>query len=384
MKNKCIYKIIYLSLIIVFCGNFACNFKILSYHCLPIFIIISLLIFIVAKNRLELIIFITCYHSISAKNLILGYSTFFKSSFIYGVILITLTSLFFSFLITFLSFNKNKLIQLIFINIFWSIPHFLVGWAAPLFAAGYFMPYLGWYGIVLFIPLIYTINLIKLKYKIYFLLIVFCLTFINIKNNITSSITVINTNFYNNLIKDSFYIYKKFSKNLQYLSKQFNYKNIIIIPEDNFPCFNEEFKYILIKELKKNSIPPILSGSTICSNKKSKSGIIFIHKNKIQFIYVQRQPMPYAMYIPFSLSYKSNWSNNGVIKLNNKKYGLFVCFETVVLWTYLKTLFYKPNYFLSFNSVYWDDTGKVKNMQNQMMYSVSRLFGVLYQGSWNY
>lgn len=66
-----------------------------------------------------------------------------------------------------------------------------------------------------------------------------------------------------------------------------------------------------------------------------------------------------------------------------KKYGIFVCFETVLAWVYLHTFFYKPDILLSFNSVYWDKTKQVKIIQDQLMYSMARLFDLSYRGVWN-
>lgn len=382
--NNSSYRTILLSFISGFCGNFSCDFRILSYHFVPIFIIISLLIFISAKNRLQLIVFITCYHSMSARSLILGYSTFFKSSFLSGILLVTLASSIFSCIVTLLSFNKNKFVQLLLINIFWCFPIFLIGWAAPLFATGYFMPGLGWCGLILFVPIVYGIYKSQLKYKFVFLFIIFCFTFINIKNNKSNLVTSINTSFHNNLIKDTYQIYKKISSTFQILSKKSSNINIALFPEDALPCFNKNIETISIREMKKNSTSFVLTGATTCFDKNPQSGIVFLDKDIAEFIYIQRQPMPYAMYVPFTTSYNTNWLNNGIFKFHGKKYGLFVCFETVVLWTYIQTFFYKPDMLLSFNSVYWDNSGKVQNIQDQLMFSMARLFNIPYQGVWNY
>lgn len=371
------YRFILLSLVAGFCGNFANS----SYHFLPILIIITLWIFIDSKNRLELTTFITCYHSMSARSLIVGYASFFNSSFLFGILLVILASFCFAIIISFLSFNKNKFIQLLLINILWCVPIFIIGWAAPFFAVGFFMPGLGWIGLIIFIPLVYFLKLLQLKYKLLSLFIIFSLTFIK-TNNKLSLITSINTNFNNNLIKDRHNIYKKISATFKKV-KKIKKIDIVILPEDGIPCFDNAIKKISIREMKKNSIPLVLSGSTTCYEKNPKSGIILINKNKAKFIYTQRQPMPYAMYIPFTNSYPINWLNNGIIEINGKKYGLFVCFETVLIWTYLQTIFYKPDILLSFNSVYWDNTGRVKIMQDQLMYSIARLFNIKYQGVWN-
>lgn len=387
-KNN--YSFLLFSLSIILCSIFACNFDKLSYHILPILIIIVLLIFIEAKSRLELVIFITLYHLISARSLISGYANFFNSSFFIGIILVFIASLFFSSIIGILSFNKNKFFQLLLINIFWCFPFFIIGWSSPLFAAGYFMPGCGWLGLILFLPLIYLIKTLKCKYKVIILLIIFGLTFININkvNNINKKSLIvksINTHFHNNIIKDSYHIYQKLFTTLQSINK-LNIKKIIILPEDGIPCYNKKIKNLILKEIKNISNKIILSGATTCLNKRLKSGIILINDKNADFIYLQRQPMPYSMYMPFSsVSYAFHWNNNnGIFEFHGKKYGLFICFETVLIWTYLQTIFYKPDILLSFNSVYWDKTGKVKIIQEQLMYSMSRLFDIPYQAVWNY
>lgn len=382
-KNN--YNFFIFTIISLFCGTFICGLPFnLSYHFLPILIIIVLWIFVQAKNRFDLTIFLLCYHITSAHSLILGYSSFFNSSFFFGIILVILASVFFSSIVSYLSFNTNKFFQLLIINFLWCLPILIVGWSSPLFAAGYFMPGFGWLGLILFVPLVYFIFSIKWQYKLLIFFCIFNTTFIKNNNvNIKKNISVINTNFHNNIIKDTYHIYKKILNTFQRI-KKINNKEIIVLPEDGLPCFNKNTKNIFIKEFKKIINPFAFTGTTTCLDNRLKSGVLFLDKKKIQFIYLQRQPMPYAMYLPFSSSYFINWENNGLFKFNEKKYGLFVCFETVLIWTYIQTMLYKPDILISFNSVYWDKTGKVKIIQNQLMHGISRLFNVSYQGVWNY
>lgn len=380
LKLNKFFRIILYCFISGLCGTLASNLVILPYHLPPIFIIIALIIFLIAKNRIELILFITFYHAMSASSLMLGYQSFFRGSFFIGIGLVSVASLIFSSIIGGLSFNKYKLVQILLINFFWCIPFFIIGWAAPFFAAGYFLPNLGWIGLFFFIFLVYFLTLLKIKYQSVALCIIFGLTFIPTKNH-NIKIQNINTHFKNNLLKNH---YEKIFSTFQVLKKE-NTSNITILPEDALPCFDENIESLSIKLITQLKTPFILSGATTCFNKPLKSGIVLINKKKSKFIYTQRQPIPYVMYIPFSTShFESNWFNNGIIKINGIKYGLFVCFEAVLGWTYLQTLFYKPDILLSFNSVYWDKTGNVKMIQDRLMYSMARLFQLPYQGVWNY
>lgn len=381
MRLNRYYRIIILTFITGMSGSFAFGFSLLPYHLPPVFIIIALWVFTLAKTRFELILFIACYHALSARSLMFGYSSLFDATLVTGVGFVILVSFIFATTIGLLSFNKNKFIQLLLINFLWCLPFLIVGWASPIFAAGYFMPNFHWLGIILFVPLVYGITIIQWGYQILALIIIFGITFIPTYNK-SLTVTAINTHFQNNLVDNPYRIYQKVFATFSSLARK-NTTHLAILPEDALPCFDDHLEKISVKEMNQIPTPYVLAGAEICLKTQRKSGVVLLDKETTRFIYTQRQPMSWSMYIPFLSDYSVNWLNNGIIDLKGKRYGLFVCFETVLGWTYLQTLIYKPDTLLSFNSIYWDETGQVEIIQDQLMYSMARLFGIQYQGVWN-
>lgn len=324
LRLKKLYRIAFLSFISVLCGIFSCGFPILPYHLPPIFIIIALWVFLSSKNRRELILFITLYHSLSAYRLMLGYGSFFNTSSVIGIFLIFFVSILFSIFISFLSFNRYKFFQLLLINLLWCLPFLIVGWGNPIFAAGYFLPGMRWLGLIIFFFLVYLFFVFSWKSRFLFLCSVFFMTFIPIFHK-NINITTVNTHFHNNFIFDINTVYKKIFSTFYLLSKKNNF-NIALFPEDALPCFNEEVRKISLEKINQISTSFILAGATTCLKGIQKAGIILINKQKVNFVYIQRQPMPYVMYTPFSSSYISNWFNNGIVIINGKKIWNFCLF----------------------------------------------------------
>lgn len=87
---------------------------------------------------------------------------------------------------------------------------------------------------------------------------------------------------------------------------------------------------------------------------KHREGVVIIENGKIAF-HDSRQPLPLMSWLPFGMGNVSAfWWQSGVYPVQNKKAGVFMCFEDFLPWMMLTTMAGKPDILISLANHWWD------------------------------
>ena len=289
-------------------------------------------------------------------------------------------------------------------------PLYILGIASPLEAVGILFPGFKLFGILLFFTLLILNNIIiqivQRKHIIYnfnfelirilpFYLIYLTIVFIDnyeYRNpKIPLDWVAISTNFESlsfdeNRLQSLIYSIKLLIKEKYH---------VIILPENAVGIWtinNNIFSNIINYAKKNNSI--VLSGAYVRSDdiKQSKYNINYYDSSIIAFgkinrvVYLTRQPIPIAGWIPFSShGLNVHWFSKGIQVINHKKVSFFVCFEELLPGLISTSFLSKesPNIIISVvNNWVGYGTGESKAQFNSI-YVMSRLFGTAFLRSWN-
>ena len=69
--------------------------------------------------------------------------------------------------------------------------------------------------------------------------------------------------------------------------------------------------------------------------------------------------------------------------IKDKKVGIFICYEQYLTYTYLETMFQKPDYIIGISNLWWIKDIRLQKIQKNTLLLWARLFGVPYYYSVN-
>jgi predicted amidohydrolase len=91
----------------------------------------------------------------------------------------------------------------------------------------------------------------------------------------------------------------------------------------------------------------------------------------------QRVSVPIAMWNPFRLaSAQSDWFGSGLVRIENERAGVLVCYEQLIVWPVLVTMAARPTVLIAPANDYWAKGTTIPAFQRAAMRSWARLFGV--------
>lgn len=289
------------------------------------------ILFVFSQSSLQAGLIILIYILSATSGFITSAQTFFGSSLMFSIFLWILAGIPHFLSAYFIFFIKNKIIKIFLLLFCWTIPLMFVGWANPLLALG-----------LLFQP----------------------------KKEIISDIVIHNTSF---IIKDENNIYEKIKRNHE-LKNLLKKNKLNIFPESVAGIADDFLLKSWQMDLSENT--KILLPVYLRQGDNFKNSILFITKNEIKEVYMQRIPMTYGMYNPFEKNnFLANWFGNSVAIIDNKKIGFLICFESVLLFPVIQTYLSNPDKIFIHSSVWWESKN-LRNAHSNSVKLIKRLFPI--------
>ena len=356
------------------------------------FTILSPLIFLAylrLSKRQNLFFFMFGYYLLSSRGLLLGTITYYKDisyGFIVWLGVAFLVSIAWIIIWSPKSLKRYFLFPLaLLVQIL--PPVGFISWVNPLPSAGLILPGFGYFGMVLLISFIYLISIIidKTRYDNYIpiklfaslvilIFLAFAITKLQTKQNM--DFKTVETNFK--------YEPEKIDRVKDYMriSRYFNIansgeQNITLLPENALGFYSESQRVVIWNEL--NTSKKVYAGAYIVVPNKNKflydNVLLFIDHNSTKIIYKQRVPVLVSMWRPFSSKgARATIYKDPIVFIEGKNTGVFICYEQLLTYTFLQTMFYKPERLLAISNLYWAKDTNIEQIQRETL----ELYGLLF------
>ena len=104
-----------------------------------------------------------------------------------------------------------------------------------------------------------------------------------------------------------------------------------------------------------------------------------------QIIYRQRVPVPVGMWHPWAAdSAIAHWRDPGVTTLQGTRYGALICYEQLLAWPALQTLWHRPQALIGASNDWWSADTSIPAIQRSVMNAWGRLLGIPVATAFNY
>jgi hypothetical protein len=156
-----------------------------------------------------------------------------------------------------------------------------------------------------------------------------------------------------------------------------------LLPEHILGTFTDS-SMMLWNRLPKNKTIYAGADMYVLNSKQYDNVLLAITKDNYEVIYRQRVPVPFEMWQP----YNNNGARAAIISpetviIEEKKVGIFICYEQYLTYTYLETMLQRPDYIIGISNLWWIKDIRLQNIQKNTLLLWARLFGIPYYYSVN-
>ncbi|HHB93908.1 MAG TPA: hypothetical protein ENK88_02000, partial [Campylobacterales bacterium] len=171
-------------------------------------------------------------------------------------------------------------------------------------------------------------------------------------------------------------------KKLLAIANKSKYKNLLF-HENALGNFNQNSMMIWDRLDKDKTI---LAGAYIYNGVGGYDNVLVeLNNTTSKIIYKQRVPVPISMWKPWSeQGAKAYPFQNPIVKYKQSRVGVFICYEQLLTYTYLHTMFYEPEYIIGISNLWWVEDKSIGEIQRRSLELWGGLFGKKIYYSVNY
>ncbi|HHB94356.1 MAG TPA: hypothetical protein ENK88_04345, partial [Campylobacterales bacterium] len=327
------------------------------------------------NQRSYLFTFILSYYLFASRGLLIGTQNYYDNFYIALSfwLLASLLSTFIWIIVWSLSEKKRLFLFPLMLTLLIVPPIGFISWVNPIISSAIAFPRFGFLGIALYLVTIYiiTILLIKQKSRIKLITIISILSIIAINFNQKSlskdniNLYAINSNLtYKNKAIDFIGDYRR-QKKLLAIANKSKYKNLLF-HENALGNFNQNSMMIWDRLDKDKTI---LAGAYIYNGVGGYDNVLVeLNNTTSKIIYKQRVPVPISMWKPWSeQGAKAYPFQNPIVKYKQSRVGVFICYEQLLTYTYLHTMFYEPEYIIGISNLWWVEDKSIGEIQRRSL-----------------
>jgi hypothetical protein len=256
----------------------------------------------------------------------------------------------------------------------------IIGWGNPLTAAGLFFPGYGWYGIALTLALFIVSAQISRHYRI--MLPLLALSIIaNLSTHpkqLPAGWVAINTQL--GWLQGTTDDYQHHQQLITLANTQMKpATRVILFPEMITGAWTENSTWLwrnIIQGAKRNHTT-ILIGTTISSATGNYSNVLLPLGDAIFVPLPDRVPVPISMWKPWAKNGAVGYfTHNGIHIIAGRKVASLICYEQLLIWPVLHSMFYKPGILLGAANDWWAKDTVIPAIQQEALHAWGRLFDV--------
>jgi hypothetical protein len=335
------------------------------------------------NQRSYLFTLVSSYYLFASRGLLIGTQNYYDNFYTALLIWLSASLLSTSIWITIWSSLERKRLFLfpIMLTLLIVPPIGFISWVNPIISSAIAFPKLGFIGITLYLATIYLISIALKRQKKYIklttILSILAITVLNFNQEPQSKSNVnlhsINSNLiYQNKAIDFIGDFKQ-QKKLLAIANRSHYKNLLF-HENALGSFNQN-SMMIWERLENNKT--VLAGAYIYhQGVESYDNILVALNNKgYRIVYKQRVPVPISMWKPWvEQGAKAYPFQNPIIKYKDDRVGVFICYEQLLTYTYLHTMFYEPRYIIGISNLWWVEDESIGEIQKRSLELWGRLF----------
>ena len=334
------------------------------------------------NQRSYLFTLVSSYYLFASRGLLIGtqnyYDNFYKALLIWLSASLLSTSI---WITIWSSLEKKRLFLFpIMLTLLIVPPIGFISWVNPIISSAIFFPTFGFMGIAFYLLVLYgvTLLLFKQRDRIKFHMIVLLLIIVALNFNETAllkddNLHPINSNLtYSSKGIDFEGDYRR-QKKLLSIANQSRYNNLLF-HENALGSFNQN-SMMIWERLENNKT--VLAGAYIYhQGVESYDNILVALNNKgYKIVYKQRVPVPISMWKPWvEQGAKAYPFQNPIIKYKDDRVGVFICYEQLLTYTYLHTMFYEPQYIIGISNLWWVEDESIGEIQRRSLELWGKLF----------
>lgn len=348
------------------------------------------LTYLLISKRVSLLLFALGYYGMASRGLLIGAENFVGSaSYAFGVwsAAALLSSL--AWVIFWSESFQKRLYLFPLALLFVTLPPVgFIAWVNPLPTVAVLFPDFGFMGLVLGIGLVYLgALLINRFYEVYKVkvvlmsalstgLVLMGIHFI-IQPKVQSSDTIVPMN------ADLAYKPIELNRMAEYKRVRYFFRSVqehkgnqFLLPENALGDYSD-IQSMVWSRLDRTKV--VYAGANIYNaiGTQDQNVLLRLEHNSSKIIYTQRVPVLFTMWKPFTgQGTKATIYQQPVILLDGQKAGVFICYEQLLTFPYLETMFYEPDVLWGISNLYWAKGTNIKRVQEQMMWLWAILFGV--------
>lgn len=341
--------------------------------------VFAILAYFYSTRRINFLFFILGYYLAASRGLFLGTMVYYNIVIAAGVYVLVAIIVSLSWIIFWGNEPKTKLLSFIATQAILILPPIgLISWVNPMQAAGLFFPGTNIFGFFLLTALLFFISL-KPKFTpilfLFFILPAYSVNLVKQDRNINALCG--NENYETGTVLPLV----DYKRQMKYLEQIENSKNALYLLPENALGYVTPASEIIWQNTNKT----IFAGASYRDTNDTYYNTLSLVKNgSIEPVYVERVPVPVSMWKPWNNSgAHANIFGKGGFVLNNKKYGVLICYEQLIMWTWLQTMLHDPDKILAISNLWWAKDTSILSIQKENIELWAILFDKPYVFSYN-
>ncbi|NEW59907.1 hypothetical protein GSY74_01310 [Sulfurovum sp. bin170] len=334
------------------------------------------------NQRSYLFTLVSSYYLFASRGLLIGTQNYYDD--LYTALLIWLSA---SLLSTFIwvtvwsSLEKKRLFLFpIMLTLLIVPPIGFISWVNPLISSAIAFPKLGFIGITLYLATIYLITIALKRQKKYIklttILSILAITVLNFNQEPSqegsTNLHPINSNLtYKNQAIDFIGDHRR-QKKLLAIANKSKYRNLLF-HENALGAFTQN-NMMIWERLDSNKT--ILAGAYIYKGVGGYDNVLIeLNNRSSKTIYKQRVPVPISMWKPWvEQGARAYPFQNPTVEYRQSRVGVFICYEQLLTYIYLHTMFYEPQYIIGISNLWWVEDESIGEIQKRSLELWGKLF----------
>lgn len=113
-------------------------------------------------------------------------------------------------------------------------------------------------------------------------------------------------------------------------------------------------------------------------NERKENAMAFVDKREVK-IYLQRQAIPFSMWLPFASGYfNAHWFENPIVDVNGTKAAPLICYEGFLVWPIVHSALMGAEKIVGTGNFWWAKEEGIPEIHASIIKSWSRLFSIPY------
>lgn len=158
-------------------------------------------------------------------------------------------------------------------------------------------------------------------------------------------------------------------------------KGVVVLPESTLGFWTPTLERFWREQLQ-NTPAIVIAGAAVVDAHGYDNVMVAIDATGGRVLYRERMPVPISMWRPWERwtdevgGAHANFFANPVVEVSGKRIAPLICYEQLILWPLLQSMFYRPDAIVLIGNGWWTAGGNIVPIQRASAEAWSDLFGI--------